>query len=39
MAREELVEELDKALEALQNKVSDTQTVYGSMERNLRLEI
>ena len=39
MAREEMVEELEKALEDLQLKVSDMQTMYTSMERNLRLEI
>ena len=39
MASEEVVEELDKALEALQKKVSGMQTIYGGMDRNLRLEI
>ena len=34
-----MVEELEKALEDLQLKVSDMQTMYTSMERNLRLEI
>ena len=39
MASEEMVEELEKALGDLQLKVSDMQTTYSSMERNLRLEI
>ena len=39
MASEEMVEELEKALEDLQFKVSDMQTMHTSMERNLRLEI
>ena len=39
MASEEMVEELEKALEDLQLKVSDMQTMYTSMERNPRLEI
>ena len=34
-----MVEESEKALEDLQLKVSDMQTMYTSMERNLRLEI
>ena len=34
-----MVEELERALEDLQLKVSDMQTTYSSMERNLRLEI
>ena len=39
MASEEMVEELEKALEDLQLKVSDMQTTCSSMNRNLRLEI
>ena len=39
MASEEVVEELKKALGDLQLEVSDVQTTYSSMERNLRLEI
>ena len=39
MASEEMVEKLEKSLEYLQLKVSDIQTTYSSMERNLRLEI
>ena len=39
MASEEMVEELEEALEDLQLKVSDMQTTYSSVERNLRLEI
>ena len=39
MASEEVVEELEKALGDLQLEVSDMQTTYSSMERNLRLEI
>ena len=39
MASEEMVEELEKALEDLQLKVSDIQTMYTSTERNQRLEI
>ena len=39
MASEEVVEELEKALGDLQLEVSDIQTTYSSMERNLRLEI
>ena len=39
MASEEMVEELEKALADLQLKVSDMQTTYSSMGRNLRLEI
>ena len=38
MASEEMVEELEKALEDLQLKVSDMQTMFTCMERNLRLE-
>ena len=34
-----MVEELERALEDLQLNVSDMQTTYSSMERNLRLEI
>ena len=36
MASEEMVEELEKTLGDLQLKVSDMQTMYSSMERNLR---
>ena len=39
MASAEMVEELEKALGDLQPKISDMQTTYSSMERNLRLEI
>ena len=39
MASEEMVEDLEKALEDLPLKVSDMQTMYTSMEGNLRLEI
>ena len=38
-ASEEMVEELEKALEDLQLIVSDIQTMYTNTERNLRLEI
>ena len=34
-----MVEELERALEDLQLKVSDMQTTHSNMERNLRLEI